>query len=192
MSAAAYDRTARRLHWWSAIAVLIAGPLGLCQATVPDETMADVLLRAHLTVALIVIGLTLARLVHATTAGRPELPATLTGNHRTAVTVGHRLLLGVLAALVVTGTFLWLSTDLPLAPWAATAADVAGTSGAALTHRLLAFVFAGLAVAHIVGVTVHDALHPGSIDRMRARGELPPETAEVASSAPCADASPSS
>lgn len=157
----------------------VAGPLGLCQATVPDESMADALLRAHLSVALVVIGLTVARLVHAAWAGRPEVAPTVVGSHRRAVVAGHRLLLATLAALVTSGIVVWVTAGLPLAPWSASSAEVAGTSGAALAHRLLALVFVGLAVAHVVGVTVHDAVHPGTIDRMR-RSRQPGSDATVA------------
>lgn len=172
----AYDRTARRLHWWSAIAVFVAAPLGLCQAVVPDESLADVLLRAHLVVALVVVGLTSARLVHGLTAGRPELPPTLEGRHRTGALIVHRALVGLLAGLVVTGLAVWIGSDLPLAPWAATVAEVDRGAGAAIAHRILAYVLVGLAFVHLAGVTFHDSLHPGTIDRMRRPRRRPPAT----------------
>ena len=167
MAQPAYDLTARRLHWWTAILVLTSGPLGLCQATVPDETMADALLRAHLTLGLVIIALTLVRVVHSVVSPRPPLPGSVTGRRRLGAKVVHRALIGLLLVLALTGLAVWITSELPLAPWSASREAIDRASAAALTHRVLAYLFSVLAIVHIVGVIVHDALHPGTIDRMR-------------------------
>ncbi|MEM9714329.1 MAG: cytochrome b/b6 domain-containing protein [Actinomycetota bacterium] len=175
MDQPAYDRTARRLHWWSAIVVLVTAPLGLCQATVPDETMADVLLRAHLTLGLAVIALTLTRVAHSILVPRPPLPPTATGRLRTGAALLHRSLLALLALLALTGLVVWVTSDLPLNPWSASQEAIDRATTGAVAHRVLAYLFSVLAVVHIVGVTAHDAVHPGTIARMRrARPALQP------------------
>ncbi len=163
----AYGRTARRLHWWSAVLVLTSGPLGLCQATVPDDAMADVLLRAHLTLGLVIIALTLFRVVHSVAVPRPPLPSSVTGRQLLGAKAVHRTLILLLLAISVTGLAVWITSDLPLLPWSASREAIDRASAAALTHRVLAYLFSVLAIVHVVGVTAHDALHPGTIARMR-------------------------
>ena len=173
MEQPAYDRTARRLHWWTAALVLTSGPLGLCQATVPDDAMADFLLRAHLTLGLVIIALTLVRVVHSVVVPRPPLPSSVTGRRRLGAKAVHRTLILLLLAISVAGVAVWITSDLPLAPWSASRAAIDRASAAALTHRILAYLFTVLAVVHIVGVTAHDALHPGTIGRMRRARAVP-------------------
>ncbi|MEO1062410.1 MAG: cytochrome b/b6 domain-containing protein [Actinomycetota bacterium] len=173
MARPAYDLTARRLHWWTAILVLTSGPLGLCQATVPDEAMADALLRAHLTLGLVIIGLTLVRVVHSVVVPRPPLPASVTGRRRTGAVVVHRTLIGLLLVIAITGLAVWITSDLPLTPWSASREAIDRASAAALAHRFLAYLFSVLAVVHIVGVIAHDALHPGTIGRMKRERSTP-------------------
>ena len=168
-----YDRTARRLHWWTAVLVLTSGPLGLCQATVPDEAMADFLLRAHLTLGLVIIALTLVRVVHSVVSPRPPLPDSVTGRRRLGAKVVHRTLILLLLAISVAGVAVWITSDLPLMPWSATREAIDRASAAAMTHRVLAYLFTALAIVHVVGVTAHDAIHPGTIGRMRRARAVP-------------------
>ena len=99
-----WGRTQRRLHWWTAILVLTAFPLGWVMVGVPIQELLlkFVLYQLHKTIGLTVLALTIARLAVRRARGRPEWDDLPAGQRRAAGAM-HALLFALLILVPLLG-----------------------------------------------------------------------------------------
>ena len=102
--AGGWGRTQRRLHWWTAILVLTAFPLGWVMVGVPIQELLlkFVLYQLHKTIGLTVLALTIARLAVRRARGRPEWDDLPAGQRRAAGAM-HAVLFALLVLVPLLG-----------------------------------------------------------------------------------------
>lgn len=154
-----YGQVAVALHWISALLILGMFPLGfLMQDT--GEGGRLLWYRLHAVIGFLVLLLTVARLFWKLFDVKPDPPAGLSGVHLRGMELIHVLLYLGLLLLAVSGIVLNIQSGLidVLSGKTQEFPDFA-EFGARRAHGLLARIYIGLLVAHIVGVVVHQFRH---------------------------------
>lgn len=162
-----YGKVAVILHWVSAAFIVAMMPLGFLMQDAGEGTKL-LLYRLHAAVGILVLVLTVARLLWKLVDTKPVPPPGLTGLHLRGMEVIHVLLYVLLLALAVSGIVLNFQSGL---------IDLLrGSSQGGFpqfdelrsrsVHGLLARVYIGLLVTHIVGVLVHQKKHGHVFARM--------------------------
>lgn len=161
-SAGRYNRTARTLHWITAVLVIANIAIGLLHEPLEDVVR---LIPLHKSIGMTVLGLTLARIAWRFTWHAPPLPR---GTHPREAFVAkavHALFYVLLLAMPVTGWIIASAGKYPL-EWfgiidlpklAVSRSDILyelGREG----HELLGWLFLALAILHIAAALRHHFL----------------------------------
>jgi cytochrome b561 len=161
LGAPGYTRTARILHWVTAVLVLIMVPVGIVIANEWGGALQDALYSLHKSVGALLLGLVVVRLVYRLTHTPPALPADIPRIQQLAAEATHWALYGLLIAQPLLG---WAGTSAYPAPVPVfglfelpplLAPNRALSEQLLSVHRLVGFAIAGLAAMHIGAALFH-------------------------------------
>ena len=152
-----YGALAATLHWLSALAILAMVPLGFAAAHASGPAQAAALLRLHLPLGLIVLGLTLARAVWWLADTRPEAPPDQPRWQDRLARGSHVLLYVLIVLLCGSGIGLAALSHLASAIFTAGATRLPDFSAfpPMAVHAAGAFGLIGLLVLHLGAVLYH-------------------------------------
>ncbi len=156
--ASAFDRTAVRFHWASAIAILMLWPIGKIMAHT-DDAPNSVLYPLHVIIGLGVTLATIARVVWALRHQRPEA-LEMPRWEKTLFVANHYLLYILLLVLSLTGIVMLVSAG------SLDAIALRKTDGPKDQHELASTLFAVMFVVHVAGVTYYHVKHGKTLKRM--------------------------
>lgn len=101
----AWTRAQRRLHWWTAVLILLAFPLGWLMVGVPlSQLLAKFLLyQLHKTLGILVFALAVVRLLVRVRRGRPRCDSDIPGWQRGTAEAVHVLLYALIFVVPLLG-----------------------------------------------------------------------------------------
>lgn len=151
----AYSPTARRLHWWTVLFLLIQLPIGVAMVNI--ENFPGFFYNFHKLFGLVILALVIARLGYRLVNGAPADEPSLNGFEKFASHATHWTLYGILLLVPILG---WLGISYY------DAREVFGFSIPALTAKDQAFAekvfvwhkYAAIALVLLVGLHVAAAL----------------------------------
>jgi len=158
-----YGALARGLHWTSAVLVISLAPLGLVMTRVDDGDNTT-LYRIHVALGLLAALLTIIRVVWRVIEPSPTHPPMSSGR-RVLYLANHYALYGGLFLLAITGIAVLVSNGLSPFPADVVASEVEDVA-VGDAHFLLALIYSGLFVMHIVGVLSYERTKGEVLSRM--------------------------
>ncbi len=163
---AVYGRIAQSFHWLSAALILIMAPMGLIMVRMADSTLRNSLYRVHVTIGMLVVVLTLARLVWAFLESQPDSPAGIQGRHVWLYKGVHYLFYVILFALGSTGAGMLLISGIGLFPGNVTPQAITQGILPQSGHMLMSRIFMALLAAHLFGIFQYQFTKEDVLNRM--------------------------
>jgi cytochrome b561 len=180
MQPAGYTGTHKWIHWLTAIAVLVALPLGIIIGNAPEGSFSsatqDTLYNAHRSFGMLVLALAVLRVISRARNGTPPPAASLTKFERIASVSAHHLLYILIFLVPLLG---WLGTALfgapitvfhlfTIPPGLPTNQPLA--SWVFLLHQIGAILMTLIVAAHVAGAVKHAFKRDGVFSRMMPGG----------------------
>lgn len=159
-----YGRIAQAFHWLSAILILIMWPLGIIMTRISEDS-ATQLYRAHISLGMIVLVLTVLRLIWLFIDKHPEPPAGMEPWRNQLFIWNHRLLYIGLLMLSVSGIVMLIASGISLPP-ISVAPDAITASVPQQAHSTLSKIFIALLLMHIGGVLSYHFTKGNTLARM--------------------------
>jgi len=160
-----YSKLTIIIHWLSAlliIGMMASGMIGSKLAT--DAPLRLNLIKAHGTIGLIVLVLTILRIVILFTSTHPE-KLEMPSWRQQMVSWNHKLIYIVVAGLTLTGVGMLLTSSIGIAPLNITP-DAIVDSLPRTIHGILPKVFLVLLIVHVAGVVHYQFSHGKTFARM--------------------------
>ena len=119
----------------------------------------------HVTIGLLVLGLTVARVIWIFVDMRPDPPPGLEGTQKAMFTWNHNLLYVVILIMLTSGVGMLLLSDLGLSPANVTPAGIQDVTPRTV-HGIVSKFFILLFVMHLVGVIMYQVREGDTFSRM--------------------------
>ncbi len=162
-----YGSVAVLFHWMSVLFIFAMMFLGFVMQDISDPSFRFFLYRAHVSVGVVVLFLTLLRMIWRFFDRNPAPIPGVSGLHLRGLQVIHIFLYAVLLGLVVSGLVLGIQSGLMRVLWEGERSFPAfETFRVREGHAALARVYIGLLIAHIGGVIVHQFRHGHTLSRV--------------------------
>lgn len=163
MNRVRYSLTARVLHWFVGVLVLLQIGLGFL-ADAASRDRADALGKTHAELGLLVLVLMILRLTWRIAVPPPPLPPTVAGWNRALATAVHRLLYLLVFTMLASGLTVWMWIGGPLDLFGLIPVSLPDLSAqeefwlsvAGYTHEYGAWAISALIVLHIAGAAFHE------------------------------------
>ncbi len=111
-----YGRITQAFHWVSALLIFSMLPLGIVMTRIADGSAKTMLYRAHVTIGLIVLVLTVLRIVWAFIDQKPDVLPDMPPWRQFVLKAVHILLYLLLLVLAVSGVRMLLAAELGISP----------------------------------------------------------------------------
>ena len=161
----AYGRLAQAFHWVSAILIIGLAVMGIVMTRMSASATQTQFYRAHVTVGMIVLVLTLARVIWHFMDDVPDPPAKLTSLNTKMFVWNHNLLYVILFVLTISGIATLLSSGIGLFPGNVTPAAIADVPPRG-AHNIASKVFILLFIMHVVGIIRYQLTKGDTLSRM--------------------------
>lgn len=164
-SSTQYGRIAQLFHWLSMLLIVGLAIGGTVMTRIDNTAQQTQMYKMHVTVGLIVLALTVARVIWIFVDKRPELPVGMKGAQKTAFAVNHLLLYLVIGLMVVSGVAMLLLSGVGLSPAGVTPAGIENVPPRAV-HDVVSKLFMLLFVMHLAGVIMYQVREGDTFGRM--------------------------
>ncbi|WP_420642093.1 cytochrome b [Candidatus Leptofilum sp.] len=160
-----YGRIAQIFHWLSMLLIVGLAVFGTIMTDVTDAAQQTQMYQMHVTIGLVVLVLTVARVVWIFVDTRPDTPPGLEGTQKTMFTWNHNLLYVVILIMVSSGVGMLLLSELGLSPANVTPAGIQDVPPRAV-HNIVSKVFMLLFFLHLAGVIMYQVREGDTFGRM--------------------------
>lgn len=160
-----YGRVAQIFHWLSMFLIVGLAIGGTIMTRFVSGDQQVLMYRFHVTVGLLVLVLTVARILWIFVDVRPDAPPELEGAQEAAFTWNHNLLYVVIVLLVISGVSMLLLSNIGLSP-ANVTPDAIQDVTPRTVHDITSKVFIVLFILHLAGVIVYQLQEGDTFGRM--------------------------
>lgn len=160
-----YGRIAQIFHWLSMFLIVGLAMGGTIMTRFVDGDQQVLMYRFHVTVGLLVLALTVARIIWIFVDVRPGSPPKLEGAQKAAFTWNHNLLYVVIAIMVFSGVGMLLLSNIGLSP-ANVTPDAIQNVTPRTVHDVVSKVFIVLFILHLGGVIMYQVQEGDTFSRM--------------------------
>lgn len=160
-----YGRIAQIFHWLSMFLIVGLAIGGTIMTRFVSGDQQVLMYRFHVTVGLIVLALTVARILWIFVDVRPGSPPELEGAQEAAFTWNHNLLYLVTVLLVVSGVGMLILSNIGLSPANVTPSAIQDVTPRTV-HDVVSKVFIVLFIMHLAGVIIYQVQEGDTFSRM--------------------------
>lgn len=160
-----YGRIAQMFHWLSMLLIVGLAIGGTVMTRLDGGAQQTQMYKLHVTVGLVVLALTVARVVWLFVDTRPGTPDGLEGSRKTIFTWNHHLLYVIILVMVASGVGMLLLSNIGLLPANVTPDAIANVTPRRV-HDIVSKLFMLLFVMHLVGVIMYQLQEGDTFGRM--------------------------
>lgn len=164
-SSTQYGRIAQLFHWLSMLLIVGLAIGGTIMTRIDNAAQQTQMYQMHVTVGLVVLVLTIARVIWVFVDQRPDAPAEMKPAQKRAFSANHLLLYLVIIIMVASGVGMLLLSGVGLTPAGVTPAGIENVPPRAV-HDVVSKLFMLLFVMHLVGVIVYQVREGDTFGRM--------------------------
>ena len=164
-SSTQYGRIAQLFHWLSMLLIVGLAIGGTIMTRIDSTAQQTQMYQMHVTVGLVVLLLTVARVVWIFIDKRPAPPAEMKAAQKTAFAANHLLLYLVIILMVVSGVAMLLLSGVGLSPAGVTPAGIENVPPRTV-HDVVSKLFMLLFVMHLAGVIMYQVREGDTFGRM--------------------------
>lgn len=161
----AYGRIAQIFHWLSMLLIVGLAIGGTIMTRLDGGAQQQQMYQMHVTVGLVVLALTVARVIWLFVDTRPGPPPGMAGSQKTMFTWNHNLLYAVILMMLVSGIGMLLLSEIGLSPANVTPAAIQDVTPRTV-HDVVSKLFMLLFVMHLVGVFMYQRREGDTFGRM--------------------------
>ncbi|WP_420631088.1 cytochrome b [Candidatus Leptofilum sp.] len=160
-----YGRIAQIFHWLSMFLIVWLAFSGTFMTDLDSGAQQEQIYQSHVTIGLLVLVLTVARIAWLFVDKRPDSPPGLEGRQKAMFTWNHNLLYVAILIMVVSGVGMLLLSNLGLSPANVTVAGIQDVPPRAV-HGIVSKVFIFLFLMHLAGVIIYQLRDGDPFGRM--------------------------
>lgn len=160
-----YGRIAQIFHWLSMLLIVGLAVGGTLMTRTEEGAQQTQMYQMHVTVGLVVLALTIARVIWLFVDTRPASPAGLEGSQKTMFTWNHNLLYLVILVMVISGVGMLSLSNLGLSPANITPAGIQDVPPRTV-HDIVSKLFILLFFMHLIGVIMYQVREGDTFGRM--------------------------
>lgn len=160
-----YGRVAQLFHWLSMLLIVGLAIGGTIMTRLDGGAQQSQMYQLHVTVGLVVLLLTGARVIWIFVDKRPDAPADMKAAQKTAFAVNHLLLYLVIILMVVSGVSMLLLSGVGLSPAGVTPAGIENVPPRAV-HDVVSKLFMLLFFMHLAGVIMYQVREGDTFGRI--------------------------
>ncbi|MCA9916395.1 MAG: cytochrome b/b6 domain-containing protein [Anaerolineales bacterium] len=160
-----YGRIAQIFHWLSMLLIVGLAIGGTVMTRLNGGAQQEQMYKLHVTVGLIVLALTVARIIWLFVDTRPAPPAGLEGGQKAMFTWNHNLLYVVIVVMVISGVGMLILSNIGLSP-ANVTPDAIQNVTPRRVHDIVSKLFIILFLMHLAGVVMYQLREGDTFGRM--------------------------
>ncbi|MCA9954361.1 MAG: cytochrome b/b6 domain-containing protein [Ardenticatenaceae bacterium] len=164
-SATNYGRIAQIFHWLSMLLIVGLAIGGTIMTRINNTAQQTQMYKMHVTVGLIVLALTVARVLWIFVDKRPDMPEGMKAAQKTAFSLNHLLLYVVIGLLVASGVGMLLLSGVGLSPANVTPEAIKNVTPRTV-HDVVSKLFIFLFFMHLAGVIIYQVREGDTFGRM--------------------------